>query len=120
MQIFVKDQTGKTITLDVNASDTIENIKVKIKAATGLAPNLQVLQYTSQFLTDGRTLSDYNIQGENTLGLVALPQGTGTAVRVGVLAIANGSEDKADAPVQFLFYRTGDTSQPATVSYNLM
>ncbi|MEY2699790.1 MAG: hypothetical protein RIQ52_545, partial [Pseudomonadota bacterium] len=119
MQIFIKDLTGKKIALDVEPSDTIENIKAKVQDATGLAPDLQVLQFTSTFLSDGRTLSDYSIQKESTLDLVALPQGYGDSPSVGVLAIANGSEDRANVPVKFIFYRNGDTSQTATINYSL-
>ena len=114
MQIFVKDLTGKTITLEVASSDSIENIKAKIQVQTGLAPDLQVLQFTSTFLSDGKTLADYSIQKESTLNLTRL------APSVWVETIQYGSEDKADAPVQFLFHRTGDTSQTAIISYNLM
>jgi len=71
MQIYV-NYNGKIITLEVEPSDSIENVKAKVQDKEGIAPGQQVLTFQSYILEDGRTLTDYSIVARSTITLTLL------------------------------------------------
>ena len=70
MQIFVKTLTGKHITLEVEPTDRVEDVKQKVQDKEGIPTEMQTLKFAEKILEDGNTLQDYSIQKDSTIHLV--------------------------------------------------
>jgi large subunit ribosomal protein L40e len=68
--VYVKTLTGGTISLSVNASDSIDQIKAQIQVREGIPPDAQILVFGGRQLENGRAIADYRVQKESTLHLV--------------------------------------------------
>ena len=108
MQIFAVTLTGKTITLELEGSDTIENVKQKIQDKEGIPPDKQKLMYEGVELEDGKTVADYNIQKEETIQLILKfsGEGKGTSAEPYIITTASELDEVRNDPTAY--YKLGN------------
>lgn len=70
MQLFVKTLTGKTVSIEVEEGESIEDVKAKIAEKEGIPAEQQRLIFGGQQLQDQKTLQDYDVGDDATLHLV--------------------------------------------------
>lgn len=88
MQVFVETPKPETITLEIESSDTIDNLLAKIQDKAGYIPEEQTLYFGSTLLASNFTVSDYGINREDTLALLTPPTDVTVSTTAQTLTVA--------------------------------